>query len=298
MGGAPAADRLDLARETVVRAGLENVDIVVLTGEDDPDAAFERADLALAAGGSTCWELCRYGVPMVIVSLAPNQERLGRGLANAGAARFAGPLDRSRLSDVAHTLARVATDLDTRERMAARAVSLVDGMGSRRVVTRMRARLLTLRPVVDEDAPQLLGWANDPETRRGSFRSAVIEADAHRRWLAARLQDDSCMQLIAEHAGQQIGLVRFDEIAESGCRSTAEIGVTVAPAHRGKGWAAPLIDSGCQALRSGSGHAVLEVRARVRPENSRSVRAFQAADFDVHAHDPDVVHLIRRVDGD
>ncbi len=45
-----------------------------------------EADLAVSAGGSTCWELAFMGVPNVIIPFAENQEPIAASLAECGAA--------------------------------------------------------------------------------------------------------------------------------------------------------------------------------------------------------------------
>lgn len=50
------------------------------------------ADLAITAGGTTVWELCASGVPMVIVSIADNQVQLAKDLDEYGNAIYLGGL--------------------------------------------------------------------------------------------------------------------------------------------------------------------------------------------------------------
>ena len=48
------------------------------------------ADLALGAGGSTAWERCAVGLPTIVTSVASNQVRAARTLAEYGAILYAG----------------------------------------------------------------------------------------------------------------------------------------------------------------------------------------------------------------
>ena len=95
----------------------------------------------------------------------------------------------------------------------------------------------------------------------GEARLAQRSLDGARRSLA-----------IAERAGQPVGLLRLDPVSP-GC---AELGITVAPEHRGQGLA-PLI------LRAGIQHArqlgLTRLVARIRPDNARSIRSFLRAGF-------------------
>jgi len=69
-------------------------------------------------------------------------------------------------------------------------------------------------------------------------------------------------------------MVRFDEIEPT----TMEIGVSIAAIHRGRHLAASLVVAGCLAVaREG---LVQAVHARIKSENTASIRAFAAAGFD------------------
>jgi spore coat polysaccharide biosynthesis predicted glycosyltransferase SpsG len=91
------------------------------------------ADLAVSAGGSTCWELAFMGLPSVVISLAPNQDPIGRSLAERGVALCLG-----RHTEVDDAALAAAIDLLVRDRaqradMSARGRRLVDGRGAARV---------------------------------------------------------------------------------------------------------------------------------------------------------------------
>lgn len=86
------------------------------------------ADLAVGASGSTCWELCLLGVPMVIVAAADNQAGIAKGLADAGAALC--PED---ILD-ASFLGALLEDSQLRRQMSQAGRSLVDGKGACRLI--------------------------------------------------------------------------------------------------------------------------------------------------------------------
>lgn len=53
----------------------------ILHGVDDMPGLLLESDLAVTAGGSTCWELCCLGVPFLTVKVAENQQIVVRELA-------------------------------------------------------------------------------------------------------------------------------------------------------------------------------------------------------------------------
>lgn len=130
------------------------------------------------------------------------------------------------------------------------------------------------RPARPADCRRVFEWANDPETRQASFRSEPIPFAEHRRWYAESLSGDRRILRIAELEGTPVGLVRFDRDAEDS--GTAEIGINIAPEHRGRRLAAPIL----AVARSDA--AALGFRllvARIKSGNRRSVRAFERAQF-------------------
>lgn len=275
LGGAAPEERRRLAEQAIQAAGAAALDVVVLDGDQDLGRVLPEVDLALAAAGSTCWELCRFGVPSLLVTVAPNQVPVARSLIAAGAAAGGRALGPDTVAAIAAELAALLADPDRRQAMAEVATTLVDGWGTDRVVTRLWASSLTLRPVALDDADRLRAWRNDPGTRAASFDSTPVEDEQHRRWLAAVIQDATRSHHVAtDRHGRPIGTVRFDEVAGG----RADIGITVAPERRGEGWAAPLIDAGCRQLARA--HGIVDVLARVKTENQASRRSFLAADFD------------------
>lgn len=133
---------------------------------------------------------------------------------------------------------------------------------------------LLLRPASAADARRLLEWRNDPEARAASRSTAEVGAAEHDAWLAAVLADPDRTLLICELAGEPVGQVRFDRIAER----RYEISVSLAAAARGRGLAAPLISLAVARLRESSPDA--EVEAHVRRGNDRSLAAFRQAGFE------------------
>lgn len=271
LGGSPDDRALTLGEAIVADPRLDDLDRTFLRGSDDVDRALRQADMAVAAAGTISWELCRAGVPAVLVALVPNQEPVADALHRAGVARRSSP----DLDAVVDAVRALASDPNRRIAMAATGRGLVDGHGPRRVVARMRSHLLSVREATMVDAELLLSWSNDPTTRANSFSSDTIGWDEHRAWLATRLADTSKSTLLASDASDQpIGLVRFDRCGPD----RAEIGVTLAPVRRGQGLGGALIDAGVRNWYCRNPGDTVD--ALIKDDNQASVRAFVDADFD------------------
>lgn len=97
------------------------------------------ADLAIAGGGSSCWELAFLGVPMLILSRSANQDRIGAALDSAGAAVHLGSLGVLAEEELSRRIAACCQDVDLLERLSSTGRGLVDGRGAGRVVAALLA---------------------------------------------------------------------------------------------------------------------------------------------------------------
>jgi N-acetylneuraminate synthase len=164
-----------------------------------------------------------------------------------------------------------------------------DGVGSR---TPPAITAITLRRATADDAPVLLAWRNDPETRRMSLSSGTVTEAEHAAWLAQSLASTLRSLFVAEHGGQAIGQARLDVIQQLGALGSAEVSITVAPGARGKGHApAILVAAEHEARRIG----ITRLEARIKPDNEASVRAFKRAGYYGFARAGDVLRCERRI---
>jgi spore coat polysaccharide biosynthesis predicted glycosyltransferase SpsG len=93
------------------------------------------ADLAVAAGGSTCWELALMGLPMVLLVLADNQRAIAAGLEREGAAIDLGWHNLLESVHMTKVLGDLLNDPIRRRLMSDLGRKLVDGCGASRVAT-------------------------------------------------------------------------------------------------------------------------------------------------------------------
>jgi len=100
-------------------------------------ALISSADLSVSAGGSTCWELCYFGIPFLVIIAAKNQQNIGSGLQVAGAARCVGWAKKISKTKVQKHLADLIGDANLRENMSKTGSTLIDGKGRLRVIQTM-----------------------------------------------------------------------------------------------------------------------------------------------------------------
>ncbi len=95
-----------------------------------------ESEVALSAGGSTLYELCAVGVPVIAFSFAENQERLVQTFVKRGIAQYGGNYRTDGNKMIQNTIAGLETlleDKNLRTEYRKKARTLVDGRGAERI---------------------------------------------------------------------------------------------------------------------------------------------------------------------
>lgn len=243
----------------------------------------EHVDLAISAGGSTCYELARCGVPGIVVSIADNQVPVAQAMDDYGTMVSVDRESNHLMSDpveertkrLKKIIRRILNDFELRQTMSNRGMTLVDGQGGSRIAKEMAAHLFSFRLATAEDAEMLLNWRNDPEVRSVSFNDAAIELDSHIKWLGRRLNDPNTAIWVAENRDRRpVGQVRF-ELNDSGTQ--AIVSIIVEQSMRGRGVGKVLIALASEEFFESS--SASEIVAQIKPGNVASEKAFKAAGF-------------------
>lgn len=105
--------------------------------------------------------------------------------------------------------------------------------------------MIQLRPANLSDTADLLVWRNDPVTCANSRSTATVPAEDHARWMEFNVVRGypEHIVLIAESDLGKVGVVRFD--AKRADVMNYEVGITVAPKHRGKGMGTEMLKQAC-----------------------------------------------------
>lgn len=249
------------------------------------------ADLAVASAGVTLLEMLCAGTPSLLVISAENQRPGARAAEERGLARSLGWYEDVTPAKVTALASELIDDSDARRRIGELGRETVDGFGAERVGREMMGqdcREFRLRAVESNDMKLLWSWANDPGTRATSFNPAPIPWEDHVAWFSKKLNEPSSVMYIAEFPGKRpVGIVRFEVSGPA-----AELSITVAPEERGRGLAARMLDRAVVRLFRSS--AVQTVTALVKPENARSLKAFDRASF-IRTESPraDAVQFVR-----
>ncbi len=128
-------------KASIRRAAEEVGGNISLQESPEMPELMEWADLAVTAGGGTCYELALVGVPMFLITMARNHERTCRELAGRGAAIDAGWFHCLKPDRLAGLLQAIITDQERRRSLIGNAGRLVDGKGAERVVECMISQI-------------------------------------------------------------------------------------------------------------------------------------------------------------
>jgi UDP-2,4-diacetamido-2,4,6-trideoxy-beta-L-altropyranose hydrolase len=251
------------------------------------------ADVAISAGGSTCWELAFMGLPSILLILADNQRTISEKLATLNLAVNLGWHQDVKEQEIASTLSQLLQSAEQRAKIIKVSQQIVDGEGSSTIVRNLEANSILLRPVIEDDCEILWHWANDPVIRSVSFSSESISWTDHVQWFTSKLCDQNCVFYIALNPDNvAIGQVRYDITQKE-----ATISLALAESFRGQGYGSNLILLGCKKL--GQNLGVERINAYVKPDNLASIRAFLKSGFKEVGkkivYDQQALHLIKNL---
>jgi len=93
------------------------------------------ADVAISAGGSTCWEIVFMGLPVILLVLAGNQQDIAKRLTEAGVALNLGWFEQVSGLHIVEALSGLLNNRSQRQQMSNSGRTLVDGTGSEKVIS-------------------------------------------------------------------------------------------------------------------------------------------------------------------
>lgn len=164
LGGSDPDNQTAKVVRALAQLGLEGVEVVVVVGASNPHLGTLQAladqspltirlarnvtdmpelmawaDVAISAGGSTCWELAFMGVPSLVGIIADNQVGIAEALASQNVARNVGWFETLGADQLAQTVVTLMKDEGERVRISQAGRRLVDGQGAQRIGAMLRA---------------------------------------------------------------------------------------------------------------------------------------------------------------
>ncbi len=305
MGAADPGNMTELVCEAIGAAGLKNqIELDVVLGPDyrhrfglagtlesasfnvvyhnqiaEPGRIFATADLVVSAGGSTLYDLACLGIPAIALEIAGNQRPVIRSMVQAGCAVTVAGDDESLAQMVESLVCDLAVSPNQLREMKAAGPLAVDGCGAGRIVQRMRAGRLIVRPANSADCEALWRLRNDPQVRANSCSMSLVEVAEHQQWLAQILADPSRYLFVLESAGGKIsGQCRLDIDAKN---ASGTISVSLTDEMRGCSVSRGVVSAaiGQVISRPSAESAPVEWIAWIRSGNKASLRLFESLGF-------------------
>lgn len=231
------------------------------------------ADLAISAGGSTCWELAYLGTPFVALIIADNQKPVVLGISGQNATINLGHGQILNATEISKNLKTIVKSVDIRTTLSKNSKKLVDGEGVSRVIMHINSDLLRLRSVRQSDCITIWNWANDPVVRESAFNNKYIPIDEHILWFSQKIIDPKIFFFIAyDKDDNPIGQIRFDLSGDA-----AIVDISIDKIWRSKGYAKHLLNQGINCLLKKS--AVTTIGAYIKVNNLNSIKTFLSCDF-------------------
>ena len=105
------------------------------------------ADIAISAGGSTCWEMAFMGLPNLIVTLADNQAGIAEGLGKAGAGIDLGWHEDISIKQCTQAVKEILQDKNKRSCLSEQGQKIVNRKGKQKIISAMLAGQMKPRAV-------------------------------------------------------------------------------------------------------------------------------------------------------
>ncbi|MEB3828470.1 UDP-2,4-diacetamido-2,4,6-trideoxy-beta-L-altropyranose hydrolase [Phormidium sp. CCY1219] len=231
------------------------------------------ADVAISAGGSTCWELAFMRLPSILLVLAENQRAIAEKLATLSQTVNLGWHQNIKSQNIPDRLSILLQSAEERTKLIEVSQQMVDGEGVSRIIKSLDASSLKLRPVREEDCELIWHWTNDPVIRSVSFSSEYIPWKDHVQWFTSKLGDRNCVFYIALNQDDvPIGQVRYEIRNQE-----ATISLGLAEPFRGRGYGSRIMLLICQKIEQDA--AIKKIHAYAKPNNLASINVFLKSGF-------------------
>lgn len=135
--------------------------------------------------------------------------------------------------------------------------------------------MVYLRKAIQEDIDLLYRWANDPVVRENSFNVEPIPYETHRNWFNRIMKDENTAQFIMMDEETPVGQIRLS-IDED----TAEIGYSIDPGFRGRGYGRTIIQLINEKVKT-EYPGIKKLVAKVKPANIASKDIFEKEGYEI-----------------
>ena len=249
---------------------MSQIDITHKRHSNEMAKEITESDIIIGAAGGTAWERCCIGRPSVFVQIADNQSANFRALSKARAG-LGVRIDEEEIQNAVEAL---LNDKKLRDELARNAWHLCDGLGAERVASLLISGSIALRPAIKEDARFIFDARYKDEGARFYRNQAIPEFEEHLDWFKSALARNDLHLFVVELAGAGAAHIRFD--VNQIDKHRLEIGIALAPSHRGIGLGYEILREAVKYARSKGFHLM---DAEVHWDNYASQKIFEKVGF-------------------
>jgi len=234
---------------------------------------FASAAVAITAAGVSASEFAALGVPAIHLVLAENQKPVAEAFHKAGAAINLGDHQAVTDKEICGTLRSLLNDKPQMQRMAQQGRSLIDGNGTRRVVSELVTAGCTLKYAEHKDSTFFLESSNEEKMRQVSFRQKKISFSEHQEWFNKQMKSKDALLLVVEYLQhEKIGQIRFEKK-----RHETIISFGLMPKWRNLGIGSKILASASRFFMNKGWQS--DITAYIKCDNPASHRAFLKAGY-------------------
>lgn len=243
----------------------------VIVNADNMSELMMRADMAIAAAGSTTIELMSMQVPTFVVVLAENQKLIAETIQTQGFGVSLGSVDTFNAVDMQTKITDFFTAPIYQKTVSDKLRELSIGK-MQKLVKAIRCGVFAtyeLRYAGIDDMMPIFELSNDKEVRKYSLNTQEIPLSDHRTWFAKRIAMENAPFLAIVFGNILLGQVRMDNKEEGYVYS-----ISLSKEIRGCGFAADIIRKSLRFLPEHS-----KVVAYIKNENRASLKSFEKCGF-------------------
>lgn len=123
--------------EDIKKYSEDRNNITIIKSPENLADVYSKTDIAISAGGSSCYELAYFGIPNIIISIADNQLRIAEELEKQKVSIYSGKKDELNKEELIEKVKELIKNQTLRKKMSSNGKKLVDGKGKQRVVNFM-----------------------------------------------------------------------------------------------------------------------------------------------------------------
>jgi len=115
-----------------------SLEVKLIKSPENMAEVYLESDIAVSAGGSSCYELAYFGIPNLIITIADNQVNIAHELDKQKVSIYLGRKDEIKADQLKNSLKDLIASHSLRKIMRQNGRKLVDGKGKERIVDFMR----------------------------------------------------------------------------------------------------------------------------------------------------------------